>query len=364
MKKLLVSKILKKNMPISVENNEALNIIFSETGEMYINKTDGKLLKISDVSIVNTLDNMHKIPTPSTNKIYICIDDKSIHIWDGIKFIMLSGGDREVLNQLKKQLEDHLIEYSRFTETNAQSMNDMLESIIELTARIDRIEEDIATEFTNISGVLTNINTTIISIKNDVDAISGVIDRLSNSMIDINNNIEVINASLLEVVNNVSVLESKIEEIEIKYNEMRGEIDSLNADNIEFKKHIDEKMYNVEFNIVDKLCNLEVLDNVDIEGFIFEPNQHIIPMSITLKTSVIATEYIQIELIHRNTVAGTTIDKVIGVAELNPGAISSFMDIPTEIKYNSGIMAIKIVSNGNMHPNLRIVTKIKRVHTT
>lgn len=364
MKKILLSKILKKNIKSLVVDNSLFNIIFTDSNELFVNKIDGNLIKISDVFMTNTID-MYKIAEPNAEKLYICDDTKSIYIWNGVAFDMISGGDSDTVKALEKGLSDHLISYGEFTLSNVAAMKTISEAIDKLMNDANTLSTSVTQAFSDVSDLITSINNSLSSIKDDMsdveircDAFDMNIETINNTITDINTDIKTMQASILD-------LDNRVETLELSVTKLEADVSAVTKNTDAIKLTLSEKFYNVEFNIVDSLSNQEVLDTVDLGSFIFDATQTLTMSTITLKTTVVPTDYIEVEINHRTVgTTGTITDKVIGVVGLSKDQITNVIAVPNSLIYTDGLLVAKVTSSGNFHKNLRIIVKIKKHHTT
>lgn len=364
MKKILLNKILKKNLPSLVIDNSLFNIIFTDSNELFINKIDGNLIKISDVLMTNTID-MYKIAEPNAEKLYICNDTKSIYIWNGTKFDMISGGDSDTVKALEKGLSDHLTAYGEFTLANVAAMKTISEDIDKLINDAATLNTSVTKAFSDVSALITSINDSITSIKDDMSDVEIRCDDFDTNIKKINDFITDINTNIKTIQSSIVDLDDRVETLELSVTKLESDVSDVTKNTNAIKLALSEKFYNVEFNIVDNLSNQEVLDTVDLGSFIFDATQTLTMSTITLKTTVVPTEYIEVEINHRIVgITGTITDKVIGVVGLSKDQITNVIAVPNSLIYTDGILVAKVTSNGNFHKNLRIIVKIKKHHTT
>ena len=74
--------------------NSTGSVIFTNEKNLYLVKSDGTKLKITDTIFTNTTDDLNNVPNEQRflNKIYITKDTWKMYSWDGEDFILLSSG--------------------------------------------------------------------------------------------------------------------------------------------------------------------------------------------------------------------------------------------------------------------------------
>lgn len=359
LKKIVVDKYLRKNLPLNVGSDD-IRLVFTEYCDFFINKIDGSLLKITDINITTKVE-MLKIPNPSVDKLYICLDDKSIYFYNGLEFELLVSNQSPELLALKEAFDEHIIAYNEFVRVNGLSLQTIGRDITDLGRTISEMQNSNDQIFLSISESITGINKEISDIKFANDEQSKAQLEITNSIKLLSDSIEAINLSITGINKSITDIDDKFITVDNAISEIKQSIVALElkTDNIVEDNKIKE--YKVEFNINDRLARVEIEDIFDLTSLTFTDDDILEIISVTAKTMSKPQQTVVVSLYHRT----IGIDAILTDTKICDIAVSDTMltnlisfEVPP--MYTDGYLLLKVDEDGNNHDNLRITVKIKK----